>query len=191
MNLLDGHIIYPKLTVAEFMTETATWSIGLHGVICDDAGSAHDDLAVNLINYNALLSRDLSVYDYDSDEMIYYRTERERFLFHFDRIHRIQWRYRAVLHGLSAYPAINSQDALNASYLKIKHLADSSYAVLFLTLPSYINGVDKICSQIVIDYTYSSGKHGAERSIKNYDMKRTSNVYYVYDQEENFFYRLS
>ena len=41
MNLIDGYIIYPQLSVNEFKTEITTWTTpGLYGVICDDATSA-------------------------------------------------------------------------------------------------------------------------------------------------------
>lgn len=190
MNLLDGHIIYPQLTIAEFTAETATWSPGVHAVLCDDAAQAYTDLAPSLIAYNAILSRNLTVYNYDSDEIVYYRTEAEPYLFHIDKIYRIEWRFRAVFLGRPAYPSTNTNGEISSDILREIHKTGSTYCLLFLTLPEYITGVDALGSQIAYDYTYLGGKSNHDfQSYKNYHMKRTSNLYYVYDQEGNFFYR--
>jgi len=189
MNLTGGTLVYPKLSVAEFIAESATWATGLCGVICDDASQAYSDLSLNLTEYNALLSRSLSVYDYDSDELNYYRIEPESFPFNFDRIHREQWRRYWVFIGYgTSHPSTNTPGAINMSYLKSKHLADSSFGVGFLTLPSYIEEVDIYASQIAHNYTYATGSK-SDSGHKNFWMKRTSNIYYVYDQDEDFFYR--
>ena len=90
--------------------------------------------------------------------------------------------------GKSPSPETNSDGTINISYLQSKHIADSSYAVGFLTIPSDISGIDYMASQIAYDYTYAS-YYPTDRSYKNKEMKRTSNIYYVYDQVENFFYK--
>lgn len=182
MNLLDGYIIYPQLTVAQFMSETTEWEPGLYGIICDDAEEAYNDLAALLINYNALLGRSLNVYNYDSDTLTYYRIDAERFPFNFDRMYRIEWRYRARTQGLNMYPATNQSGGMNLDFLRNSYIANSSYGLVFLSLSNEITGVDKICSQIAYDYTYIT--------LKNKHMKRTSIAYYVYDQNDNVFYRM-
>jgi len=190
MNLTDGYLIYPKLTVSEFVEESSSWTAGLYAVVCDNATQANTDLSDILTEYNVLLGRSLSVYNYDSDEIVYYRIEPEVFSFYFDRIHREQWRRHAVLYGKNAYPSTNTSSFLNMSHLLSKHLIDSSCGVGFLTLPSSITSVDKMASQIAYNYTYPSGNPNDD-NYKNREMKRTSSTYYVYNQEDNSFYRFS
>ena len=182
MNLLDGHISYPQFSIPEFMEESLTWRTGLHGVICDNAGLAYSDLATILINYNLIQGRSLSVYNFDSDTMIYYNIDPERFPLYFDGMYRIEWRDFAAFNGQSKYPSINQPGQINMDYLKHKHMLSSSYGLIFLSTSSDFVGVDSICSQIAFDYTY--------KNVKNMSMKRTSNSYYVYDQSGNNFYKM-
>lgn len=189
MNLIDGGMAYQHFAVAEFMDETTTWSPGIHGVLCDDASEAYDNLASTLITYNALLGRSLSVYNYDSDKMNYYRIDTERFEFNFDRIHRVDWRRFAIWQGRSEHPSTNENSLILPDYLKSQSIASSSYVLLFLTIPSCITEIDFYGSQVAVDYTYGSVHGKYLTSDKNMVMKRNSNLYYVYDQVDGFFYK--
>ncbi|MFW5890704.1 MAG: hypothetical protein ACOCUI_00630 [bacterium] len=189
MNLSSGKLIYPRYDQPDFLVESATWTPGIHGVICDNAETAVNNLSSLIINYNNVLGRTLNTYNYDSGKMSYYRADPEPFLFHFDRMYQIEWRYFAEFIGKIAYPSVNVLDELNLDYLKKYHIDNSSYGLVFLTLPVYIRSIDMIGSQIAFDYTYSSGGHGAKNSFKNFEMHRTSNEYYVYDQDSNYFYK--
>ena len=184
MVLRDGYLVYRSMTPSEFIQESLTWTNEkLVSVICDNQVGALNELGPSIITLNFLNDREVRAYDANNSLMLFEQIARDYVPYFSDRIFEFSWRNLAVRNGETPYPPTNVNDSINYEFIRKEASEVGYFGLFFIKINPNIQSIDKVASDICMDYTYVSSNNE-----KHYWLIKNTYKYYIYNQSENKIY---
>jgi len=182
MKLCKGCLIYPHQSPSEWVdNEAPTFTnSGIIGIVCDDQESAFNELAPLLMDLNPNI---LSV-DSDNSTMLY-NSIHPTFSRFTDHMYDYMWAEQAEKLGGYGEAPQGVPFKYNFEYLDNQSRIHGFIAVVFIKITDKIKCLDKLASQISLDYTKL---RPADINIRHVELRCQLSKYYIYNQEEGRIY---
>jgi hypothetical protein len=180
MKFIDGYLNFVKLSEQEFIDESTTWkNNGIICVICDNSEEAISDLSNKIIEKNLEYDREVKIFNALNDKIQILKNKPSRVPYFSDKI--FDWMWIEAVNE----PVQDTNDYMSFEFIRKTSKEIGFYSLFFFNYPPYIEYIDKNATQIVLDYTKSFGGNNS----LHIEMKRECSIYYIYDQENNYFYK--